>query len=349
MLTAATPARKVEATRRSSTGGPGAAASASGGRTAPARRDRAPVGPAELAVLTVGALLTLRSLGARSGPGRAPRWPRAAPRPALRVDRSCVTHARTPPPTARGRRRPASGCAVKLKLPRGQRGSLFNVRTGRGAVGPRTRRAPPIASLTKMMTALIVAAHAPHDHVMITPPGGALLRVRGGAAAAGQARDAAALLYGLLLPSGNDAAIALAQHVAGTQDRFVALMNRQARRLQLRCTHLRQPVRDRRPGQPLVRQRPGRPGPRSARAARCWPGSSARGARSCASRSRAASSTSTTTTRCCVPGYPGTDGVKTGFTAAAGPCLVATARRGGPGSGSCCCTRSTSRRGRRRC
>ena len=27
-------------------------------------------------------------------------------------------------------------------------------------------------------------------------------------------------------------------------------------------------------------------------------------------------------------GYPGTDGVKTGYTVAAGPCLVATVRRG---------------------
>ena len=29
------------------------------------------------------------------------------------------------------------------------------------------------------------------------------------------------LLYGLLLPSGNDAAVALAQHVAGSVNRFV--------------------------------------------------------------------------------------------------------------------------------
>ena len=51
-------------------------------------------------------------------------------------------------------------------------------------------------------------------------------------------------------------------------------------------------------------------------------------ARSCPSRSRAASSTSTTTTRCSCSAIPGTDGVKTGFTDAAGQCLVATVRRG---------------------
>jgi serine-type D-Ala-D-Ala carboxypeptidase (penicillin-binding protein 5/6) len=47
-----------------------------------------------------------------------------------------------------------------------------------------------------------------------------------------------ALLYGLLLPSGNDAAIALAQHVARTQPRFVSMMNTRARSLGLSCTHL---------------------------------------------------------------------------------------------------------------
>jgi serine-type D-Ala-D-Ala carboxypeptidase (penicillin-binding protein 5/6) len=45
------------------------------------------------------------------------------------------------------------------------------------------------------------------------------------------------LLNGLLIVSGNDAAIALADHVAGSERRFVALMNAKARALGLRCTH----------------------------------------------------------------------------------------------------------------
>src|SRR5207248_11799604 len=44
-----------------------------------------------------------------------------------------------------------------------------------------------------------------------------------------------------LLPSGNDAAIALAEHVAGTQSRFVAMMNARARALGLRCTAFSSP------------------------------------------------------------------------------------------------------------
>src|SRR5947199_80818 len=45
------------------------------------------------------------------------------------------------------------------------------------------------------------------------------------------------LLYGMLLPSGNDAAVALADRMAGSDRKFVTLMNRRARQLGLSCTH----------------------------------------------------------------------------------------------------------------
>ncbi len=45
------------------------------------------------------------------------------------------------------------------------------------------------------------------------------------------------LLYGLMVQSGNDAAVALAEAVAGTEDTFVALMNREAERMGLKSTH----------------------------------------------------------------------------------------------------------------
>src|SRR5712692_1073874 len=41
------------------------------------------------------------------------------------------------------------------------------------------------------------------------------------------------LLYGLMLPSGNDAALALAEYVGGSNERFVQLMNQKARSLGL--------------------------------------------------------------------------------------------------------------------
>jgi D-alanyl-D-alanine carboxypeptidase len=50
-----------------------------------------------------------------------------------------------------------------------------------------------------------------------------------------------ALLHGLLLPSGNDAAIALADTVAGSRAAFVKQMNDKARLLGLRCTRFASP------------------------------------------------------------------------------------------------------------
>src|SRR6185312_944507 len=50
------------------------------------------------------------------------------------------------------------------------------------------------------------------------------------------------LLYGMLLPSGNDAAVTLADGVAGSVPRFVAMMNATARRLGLTETHYATPV-----------------------------------------------------------------------------------------------------------
>jgi D-alanyl-D-alanine carboxypeptidase len=49
------------------------------------------------------------------------------------------------------------------------------------------------------------------------------------------------MLYGLLLPSGNDAAVALAQNVSGSVSAFVDGMNSEAAQLGLGCTHYTSP------------------------------------------------------------------------------------------------------------
>jgi D-alanyl-D-alanine carboxypeptidase (penicillin-binding protein 5/6) len=96
----------------------------------------------------------------------------------------------------------------------------------------------PIASLTKIMTALLVTERtAPDDRVRITK---AALNYGGtglGVLKPGKRVRLETLLNGLLLVSGNDAAIALSVHVASTERRFVHLMNRRAREWGLRCTH----------------------------------------------------------------------------------------------------------------
>lgn len=49
------------------------------------------------------------------------------------------------------------------------------------------------------------------------------------------------LLYGLMVQSGNDAAVALAEAVAGTEDAFVVLMNREAQRIGMKNSHFANP------------------------------------------------------------------------------------------------------------
>jgi D-alanyl-D-alanine carboxypeptidase (penicillin-binding protein 5/6) len=100
------------------------------------------------------------------------------------------------------------------------------------------RETLPMASLTKIMTALLVTERAaPDDRVKITK---AALNYQGsglGVLRRGKRVRLETLLNGMLLVSGNDAAIALAVHIAGTERRFVRLMNRRARAWGLSCTH----------------------------------------------------------------------------------------------------------------
>ena len=46
-----------------------------------------------------------------------------------------------------------------------------------------------------------------------------------------------ALLYGLMLPSGNDSAVAIAEYISGSEEDFVALMNEEAKKLGATNTH----------------------------------------------------------------------------------------------------------------
>lgn len=98
------------------------------------------------------------------------------------------------------------------------------------------------ASTTKIMTALLVLQHI-HDlnrMVRITAAEAAV----GGSSApmrAGESLSVRDLLYGLLLVSGNDAAVALANATAGSVPRFVAMMNAEARAVGATRTHFVDP------------------------------------------------------------------------------------------------------------
>jgi D-alanyl-D-alanine carboxypeptidase len=121
-------------------------------------------------------------------------------------------------------------------------GVLFDVHTGRVLWRHDAGKELPIASLTKMMTALIIARrHKPDEPVLITPQALAYEGSGVGVLPKGKKVPLKDLFYGLLLVSGNDAAIALAQHDAGTVGAFVRRMNAWRKRLGLRCSRFSTP------------------------------------------------------------------------------------------------------------
>jgi D-alanyl-D-alanine carboxypeptidase (penicillin-binding protein 5/6) len=111
------------------------------------------------------------------------------------------------------------------------------------AKGPDQER--PIASVTKIMTALLVLERANLTDVVTVgedatfPPDLAGLSALG--LVEGERISVENLLYALLLQSANDAAIALADHVSGTEARFEKLMNARAAELGMTHTRFRSP------------------------------------------------------------------------------------------------------------
>lgn len=94
-----------------------------------------------------------------------------------------------------------------------------------------------MASTTKIMTAIVVLENANlSDIVTISKKaantGGSCLHIN-----AGDKITVLHLLYGLLLRSGNDTAVALAEHVGGSVEGFATLMNEKAKELSLENTH----------------------------------------------------------------------------------------------------------------
>jgi serine-type D-Ala-D-Ala carboxypeptidase (penicillin-binding protein 5/6) len=129
---------------------------------------------------------------------------------------------------------------VRLRRPP-RAGLVFDLDSGDVLWRRNERRRLPIASLTKIMTALVVTERAaPTERVRIRRR----LRYTGSAVGMlprGRRVPLEPLLNGLIILSGNDAAVALAEHVAGSERRFVRLMNESALELGLRCTRFASP------------------------------------------------------------------------------------------------------------
>ena len=129
----------------------------------------------------------------------------------------------------------AKGQAPNVKAPAA---IVMDAGTGRVLWAKREHMRRPIASTTKIMTALVAMEHLrPNEIVRVTRKASRVPYGEG--LKAGERVPAWKLYYGLLLASANDTAVALAEAAGGTRERFLKLMNEKARALGLRHTHYR--------------------------------------------------------------------------------------------------------------
>jgi len=215
---------------------------------------------------------------------------------------------------------------VRFKKPP-RAGVLFDVTTGQVLWARRPLRRLSIASTTKIMTAILVVERTrPREKVHVSKE--ALHYSGSGVGLLPKKRPVPVegLLAGMLLPSGNDAAIALAGHLAGSSRRFARLMNERARAMGLGCTRYVSPeglsdrnhscaadlaalsrvaIAKRRIARLVRRRQVEIPFP--IKSGKLWLGNT-----NPLLRTR----------------YPGTIGLKTGYTSKAGHCFVAIVRRG---------------------
>lgn len=186
----------------------------------------------------------------------------------------------------------------------------------------------PVASLVKLLTAVVWIQQPDRLRavVIVSPRAAAATGARAGIAA-GERYSGGDLLSAMLVRSANDACLALAEQAAGSVEAFVDDLNRAARTLELSATHVVNPCGWDAPGQlgsardvlhlaqaamqyPEIRSRVALP----AFTLRSVDGRSTRELKA---------------TNLLLGQLPGTIGVKTGFTAQAGKCLVALVERDG--------------------
>ena len=113
--------------------------------------------------------------------------------------------------------------------------------TGEVLAGSHEREHVPIASITKLMTVLVALRHERLDDVVTVTRRAAEVGESSISLRKGEQLTVRDLIEAALIQSANDAAVALAEHVAGSQAAFVVMMNEEAARLGLGDTHFANP------------------------------------------------------------------------------------------------------------
>lgn len=119
--------------------------------------------------------------------------------------------------------------------------AVIDAKTGRLLFGSSPHTEYPIASLTKIWTAYVTSDEVDTKEETIISSNAATQEGSSLYLKSGEKKRVDTLLYGLMLRSGNDAAVALAEHVGGSVEGFVDIMNEKADRSGLHHTTFRNP------------------------------------------------------------------------------------------------------------
>jgi D-alanyl-D-alanine carboxypeptidase len=280
-----------------------------------------------VAVLLLGVVLVGGSSEPR-GAQRAPAQARASTPSTPRLSAAGLPLA-VPAVELTGLRTPALD-PIRLAFRRPPRaGLLFNLDSGQVLWERNPSKRLRIASLTKMMTALLTVQNStPGERVLITRRAADMPGSKVGVLPTGHHVRLETLLYGLMLPSGNDAAVALAERVSHRVSTFVRRMNSEAAALGMGCTRYSSPSGYYNAGNYscasdlALLARADLQQPRIARVAHTLSAAlpfPIKGGKLYLYNNNPL----------LIYHYPGVTGLKTGYTEAAGRCLVATAERDG--------------------
>lgn len=99
----------------------------------------------------------------------------------------------------------------------------------------------PMASTTKIMTAIIVLENCSMDEVVAASENASKTPFTGLGLKPGEEMTVRDLLTAMLIRSANDAAVALAEHTAGSVEKFAEMMNKKAAEIGAKDTHFVNP------------------------------------------------------------------------------------------------------------
>jgi serine-type D-Ala-D-Ala carboxypeptidase (penicillin-binding protein 5/6) len=125
--------------------------------------------------------------------------------------------------------------------PGAQAAILYDATSGRILYQKNADKEMLIASLTKIMTAIIAIENGKMNELVTVGPDAAGVEGSSIYLKQGEKIPLSTLLYGLMLRSGNDAAVAIAEHIGGSLEGFVYMMNEKAAYLGMVHTHFVNP------------------------------------------------------------------------------------------------------------